>query len=440
MTSARGRVSSRKTALGVVLVAAPLVSCQLLAGLEGSRHFVPKTSNRSEAGPVGSGGTSTEEAGLLDAAEGGRGSVQNDSGRAGGGDVSDAHSAGTGSVQNATRDAREAGIDRGRTRDGGRDGGDAASAGGGARIVHCDGSPCSVPPSCDGLAWTCGPHHDEDCCAAPPVPGGTFNRSNDTSYPASVSPFRLDRFEITVGRFRKFVEAYPANVPVPGSGRNLNDPSDGGWDPSWDAKLPPTQSDLTTSLSFLYCGRPLWTDSPDLNESRPINCVNWYVAQAFCIWDQARLPTEAEWNFAAAGGAQQRVYPWSAPPIDTTIGAAYAVYSGGYCDAPSPFLESGACDVGSKSPLGDGEWGQADLAGNLFEIVFDGYASPYAESVCDNCAHLGAQDHVIRGGSWASSASLLETLDRHGTSFSGAQSGVPTVNQNGEGARCARAP
>ena len=99
-----------------------------------------------------------------------------------------------------------------------------------------------------------------------------------------------------------------------------------------------------------------WSIEPGGSETRPMNCLDWYDAYAFCIWDGGFLPTEAEWNFAAAGGGEQRLYPWSVPPTSQTIDASYAVYE---VDATAP--------VGSKSPNGDARWGHADMAGNVMD-------------------------------------------------------------------------
>jgi hypothetical protein len=64
-------------------------------------------------------------------------------------------------------------------------------------------------PSCSGLAATCGPNRNANCCESSVVCGGTYNRSNDANSPATVSDFRLDSYEITVGRFRSFFVGPP---------------------------------------------------------------------------------------------------------------------------------------------------------------------------------------------------------------------------------------
>src|SRR5258706_450328 len=76
------------------------------------------------------------------------------------------------------------------------------------------------PTSCSGLPKTCGSSRPDDCCASSIVPAGSFIRDNGVTgnYPATVSAFRLDKYEVTVGRFRKFLAAYPGSQPAAGSG------------------------------------------------------------------------------------------------------------------------------------------------------------------------------------------------------------------------------
>lgn len=62
-------------------------------------------------------------------------------------------------------------------------------------------------------------------------------------------------------------------------------------------------------------------------QNYPINCVNWYEAYAFCIWDGGFLPTVAEWNYAAVGGSEYRFFPWSVPPEAIAIDCTYASYT-----------------------------------------------------------------------------------------------------------------
>ncbi|MBN2573898.1 MAG: SUMF1/EgtB/PvdO family nonheme iron enzyme [Deltaproteobacteria bacterium] len=283
--------------------------------------------------------------------------------------------------------------------------------------------------SCKGLAPTCGPSGNDDCCKSLRVPGGTFARSYDgvdfldKSFPATVSDFYLDKYEVTVGRFRAFVNA--------GMGTQKNPPREdtgahpkiagSGWDSAWNAKLPAKMDALKAALKC-HTSFQTWTDAPGSNESKPVNCLDWYAAFAFCAWDGGRLATEAEWNYAAAGGSEQRYYPWSIPPSSTAIDDSYAVYCGGTCKL---------LDVGAKSPKGDGRWGQSDLGGNAWEWTLDWDPVQYPMP-CHDCAHVKAGTYrAFRSGSNDDIAATLRSSVRH----------VYYPDYRGvNGARCARTP
>jgi len=161
-----------------------------------------------------------------------------------------------------------------------------ADCGGATPVCNTTTNVCEPRPSCNGLAATCGPSGTADCCASNLVTGGTFNRSNDANYPATVGNFRLDNYEITVGRFRKFVAAYSQAMTPSGAGKNPNNGSDPGWDAAWNASLAATASALKAAVkcSATY---QTWTDTPGIAaaESLPMNCIDWFEAEAFCIWD-----------------------------------------------------------------------------------------------------------------------------------------------------------
>jgi formylglycine-generating enzyme required for sulfatase activity len=253
------------------------------------------------------------------------------------------------------------------------------------------------------------------------VPGGTFNRSDDPNSRATVADFYLDKHEITVGRFRQFVNAgMGTQKSPPAAGAGVHPLILGsGWDSMWNTRLTADTAALTTALNC-HSGDQTWTDTPGANESKPQNCMSWYEAFAFCAWDGGRLATEAEWNYAAAGGSDQRYYPWSSPSASTTIDDSYVV---DLCSSCTPQ------NVGSKSPKGDGKWGHSDLAGNLLEWMLDWYVYP-SQTPCDNCADLtGGPTRVIRGGGPYFDASKFRSAYR--------DFNFPNEHVESFGARCA---
>jgi formylglycine-generating enzyme required for sulfatase activity len=336
----------------------------------------------------------------------------------------------------AVSDSSSAAVD---AADGG-DGGDAGDGGG------------AQPPSCaaSGAGLTgCGTAA-ESCCARTGVASGIFFRTYTNTGsgptgegdPATVSAFNLDKYPVTVGRFRRFVAAWNSGAgwsPPPGSGKHVhlnggkgltNSGAPGSYEPGWvaadDANLAPTTANLTSG-----CSDPAyatWTAAAGSQESLPINCVNWYEAYAFCIWDGGFLPSEAEQEYAAAGGSQEREYPWGATSPGTS--SQYANYG---CYYPNG---SGSCTgVTNIAPVGTasgsaGLWGQLDLAGGVFTWGLDWYAG-YA--ACTDCAYLTpATSRAGRGGFFNSGTTYLAPTYR--------LFGTPGYRGHGNGFRCARVP
>jgi formylglycine-generating enzyme required for sulfatase activity len=201
----------------------------------------------------------------------------------------------------------------------------------------------------------------------------------------------------------------------------------GGYEPGWMAsdnvQISPTDANLACSPDST------WTAVSSGQENLPIDCVNWYESYAFCIWDGGFLPSEAEWEYAAAGGDQQREYPWGSAAPGTA--SEYAIY-GYYYTCTLGTCAGAAAQIApvGATPGGAGRWGQLDLAGNVSQWNLD-WNMAYVP--CTDCADVTPlKVRGSRGGSFGGSASYLLVSWRGG--------GPPTYRGVGLGFRCARPP
>jgi formylglycine-generating enzyme len=203
-------------------------------------------------------------------------------------------------------------------------------------------------------------------------------------------PFWIDRYEVTQAQFRKFVRARPEW----GKGR-----LGGNYLMNWSRDRPPSgQEDL------------------------PVVFVTWAAAAAYAEWAGKRLPTEAEWEFAARGGREGVEYPWGN-------------------QAPEPRLANYA-ESAAHAPVRVGAhpanpYGLFDLAGNVWEFCLDEWhdrypAGPVTQSETDlrRMRVANVERRVIRGGSFAGGAfnMRVSSRDSHRT-------GDPVAHV---GFRCAR--
>jgi formylglycine-generating enzyme required for sulfatase activity len=354
--------------------------------------------------------------------------------------------------------------------DSGATGGGPSKAGGSSTVPSCRAA---------GAALTnCGTG-GEDCCASLSVPGGTYYRTYDTvnsvdgglvhpadglaadggpsaeADPATVSGFRLDKYLVTVGRFRQFVAAWNGGVgyvPPAGAGKHthLNGGSGlyattGGYELGWvaadDSNIAPTDANLACADPF-----STWTSTAGSHENLPISCVTWAEAYAFCIWDGGFLPSEAEWEYAAAGGNEQREFPWGS--TDPGTESQYAIYgywtgkptSVGACYYPSAGPCTGVMNIApvGTATRGAGRWGQLDLAGEMEEWNLDwAELSPDYANPCTDCTVVGgpATDllgRVVRGGDFESDDVFMVP--------SRAYNVIPTNRAYWVGFRCASTP
>ena len=187
------------------------------------------------------------------------------------------------------------------------------------------------------------------------VPAGTFNMGStafgDTQpvHSVNLAAFFIDQFEVANAQYAQCVAANACTDP------------------------PRRNSDT----------RSRYYDDPAFG-AYPVNNVTWQQAQDFCHWQEKRLPTEAEWEFAAVG-TDGRAYPWG-NDFDTSL-----------VPASADDLQQVGSFPGNASPFG-----AEDMAGNVLEWTADWYAPDYyANSPTDNPTgpDTGTRK-VLRGGAF----------------------------------------
>lgn len=245
-----------------------------------------------------------------------------------------------------------------------------------------------------------------------PIPGGEFQMGIDSSdvprfqkyfemnglalfepavprHSVEIASFLLDKTPVTNAQFFAFTRRFPEE-----------DPSDklAGVDQPFTEIDPRTRYGDHKNLKHWVNGHV-----PEGLENHPVVNVTWYDAVAYCQWLGKRLPTEAEWEFAARGGSN-RIFPWGDAPADPSR-ANYAQSKLGTTTA-----------VASYAP---NPYGLYDMAGNVWQFTLDEWAPYSAKPAKSSKARKNSSSseldffsknkfdflsvttrRVIRGGSW----------------------------------------
>jgi formylglycine-generating enzyme len=201
-----------------------------------------------------------------------------------------------------------------------------------------------------------------------PIPAGEFAMGRDGEGPASpvhtvrVRAFLVDRYEVTNAEYAAFCQATGRDLPR-------------------------------------FWGNAAFRSGPKYPDC-PVVFVSWGDAKAYATWRGKRLPTEAEWEFAARGGRAGSKY------VDGDVLDSTKVnFTLSHQDGPVP--------VGSYAPNG---YGLYDMAGNVQEWVADRYDPAYyaGSPVEDPKGPEKGGQRVIRGGGWATGPGCMQVSQRYG--------------------------
>lgn len=225
--------------------------------------------------------------------------------------------------------------------------------------------------------------------------------------------FWLARTETTIAAYSRFAQAsgYRTAAERDGKGRFWRFEA-GEWD--W-------MSGLTFRAPYAK-EEPMPADWPAVQ-------LTWHDADAFCRWAGGRLPTEAEWEYAARGGVDGARYPWGDAPTPEVAGRRYANGPSEETAATWPSWEvfrgyrDGYARAAPVASFAANDFGLYDMAGNVYEWVADwidaqqGYSgadtrSGAATDLVDPSGPSHGKLKVLRGGGWGYPARHLRSSQR----------------------------
>ncbi len=222
------------------------------------------------------------------------------------------------------------------------------------------------------------------------IPGGAFRMGNDGSARASERPahevvveeFLMDEHEVTNRQFAEFVEktGYVTRAEERGNSQVYD--------------LEKRQWKKCPGADWRHPGGPETT--LDGKDDLPVVHVSWYDAQAYCRHAGKRLPTEAEWEYAARGGLRDADFPWGRE--ETPAGR----YMANYWQHDKDTAADGFLMLAPVKSFPPNRFALYDMSGNAWEWCADWFADDYyAQSPRENPPGPGeGQKRVVRGGSW----------------------------------------
>lgn len=251
-----------------------------------------------------------------------------------------------------------------------------------------------------------------DCTGCPDmvvIPAGSFNMGSPDSedsrhsdegpvHRVKITTFALGKTEITRGQFAAFVKKAKYSTG----------------DKCWTLE----------GGTFRDRGNRNWHDLGYLqNDKHPVSCISWNDAQAYAEWlsrktgKKYRLPTEAEWEYAARGKTLTSRY-WGDNPDDacTYANVADKTAEKKLQGASSWWIHKCTDGFPNTSPVSSfkaNAFKLNDMLGNLWEWTEDNYHDSYNNAPLDGSAWLGENPkRVLRGGSWNNSPSLVRSAKR----------------------------